>query len=156
MDVTLDLDPLTHDTFFYVYHPEMTCDSQAVCNRYADPVGICNGCAAKGMPCSNGLECCWGNRFAPSPAVALPKDRWTCVELVMRANDPGQANGQAAYRIDGREIHRISGIRWRDADTLQLNMVRLQHYITSEDALNRSNRVWFDDVVVSTQPIGCD
>jgi hypothetical protein len=34
-------------------------------------------------------------------------------------------------------------------------MVRLQHYLETSDAKNHSNQVWFDDVVVSTQPIGC-
>ena len=31
-----------------------------------------------------------------------------------------------------------------------------QHYITTEDAQGFSNRVWFDDVVVSTKKIGCE
>ncbi len=47
-------------------------------------------------------------------------------------------------------------IWWRTSPTLALNRVRLQHYITSDDADGHSNRVWFDDVVVSTEYIGCD
>ena len=38
--------------------------------------------------------------------------------------------------------------------TLALNRARVQHYITSGDAEGFSNRVWFDDVVVSTSPVG--
>jgi len=34
------------------------------------------------------------------------------------------------------------------------NRVRLMHYIAAGDA-DRSNVIWFDDVVVSTEPIGC-
>jgi hypothetical protein len=37
-----------------------------------------------------------------------------------------------------------------------LNRVRLQHYIESSDAGGHSNRVWFDDMVVSTSRIGCN
>jgi len=32
----------------------------------------------------------------------------------------------------------------------------LQHYLTTEDAAGHSNRVWFDDMVVSTERIGCE
>lgn len=37
---------------------------------------------------------------------------------------------------------------------LQLNKAWLQHYIAGDDA-DQSNRAWFDDVVVSTERIGC-
>jgi hypothetical protein len=45
---------------------------------------------------------------------------------------------------------------FRTSPTLAMNRARLQHYVTPEDAAGHSNVVWFDDVVVSTQPIGCD
>ena len=45
-------------------------------------------------------------------------------------------------------------MHWRDVDELQLNKAWLQHYIAGGDA-DRSNKVWFDDVVVSTERIGC-
>lgn len=35
------------------------------------------------------------------------------------------------------------------------NRTRLQHYITTGDAQGHSNVIWFDDVVVSTERIGC-
>jgi hypothetical protein len=35
-------------------------------------------------------------------------------------------------------------------------MVRLQHYVETADAQDHSNQVWFDDVVVATEPIGCN
>jgi hypothetical protein len=31
----------------------------------------------------------------------------------------------------------------------------LQHYNETSDVKSHSNRIWFDDVVVSTKPIGC-
>lgn len=48
----------------------------------------------------------------------------------------------------------VGGMMWRTSPTLTLNRIRLQHYITTEDAEGYSNRVWFDDVVVSTEWIG--
>jgi hypothetical protein len=46
-------------------------------------------------------------------------------------------------------------MHFRNTADLGLNMVRLQHYLETSDAKSHSNRVWFDDVVVSTQRIGC-
>lgn len=155
MGTTVDFENPSHDTFFYAYFPEMKCDPGSSCANYANPQQICDGCAQKGMPCSNGLECCWGNEFHPSPEVGLPLDKWVCLEMTMKANDVGQKNGEMAYFIDGKPVHQVTGLRFRDVATLKLNGVRLQHYVTTEDAGGHSNRIWFDDVVVSTQPIGC-
>jgi hypothetical protein len=155
MGTTVDFKDNTHATFFYTYFPAMKCDPGSSCSKYADPTQICADCAAKGMPCSSGLECCWGNEFAPTPAVALPLDTWFCLEMMMQANDPGQSNGEMAYWIDGKLAHQVKSMKWREVSSLQLNMVRLQHYLETSDAAGHSNRVWFDDVVISTAPIGC-
>jgi hypothetical protein len=155
MGTTVDFKNLSHETFFYTYFPAMKCDPGSTCSNYADPAQICADCAAKGMPCSSGLECCWGNVLTPSPPVALPLDKWVCFEMMMQPNDVGQSNGEMAYWIDGKLGHQVKNMKWRDVSTLQLNMVRLQHYLETEDAAGHSNRIWFDDVVVSTAPVGC-
>jgi hypothetical protein len=155
MGTTVDFDANTHDTFFYTYFPEMKCDSGATCDKYADSQAICSGCAQKEMACTNGPECCWGNHFRPSPEVALPVGKWVCLEMMMKANDVGQKNGEMAYFIDGQLAHQVTTMQWRTTADLGLNMVRLQHYMTTSGAQSHSNQVWFDDVVVSTQPIGC-
>lgn len=155
MGTTVDFKPLTHATFFYTYFPAMKCDPGTTCAKYADPQAICDGCAQKNMPCSNGLECCWGNNFSPPTQVVLPLDQWVCLDMSMKANDVGQANGRMAYSIDGALAHEITDMVWRDTADLKLNMVRLQHYNETADVQSHSNRIWFDDVVVSTAPIGC-
>jgi len=75
--------------------------------------------------------------------------------MTMAANTPGQADGSMAYWVNGELAHQVTGMLWRTVPELALNRVRLQHYITAGDANGHSNRVWFDDVVVSTSPIGC-
>lgn len=155
MGTTVDFKATSHETFFYTYYPQMKCDPGATCSNYADPAAICAGCASKDMPCSNGPECCWGNHFEPTPAVALPLGQWVCFEMMMKANDVGQANGEMAYWIDGKLAHQETSMTFRTTSALGLNMVRLQHYLETSDAKNFSNQIWFDDVVVSTQPIGC-
>jgi hypothetical protein len=157
------------ELFFYTYYPEMRCDSGGYCSGdYARR--ICQGCAQKNMPCRNRLECCWGNHFGPQPPVILERGRWVCLEMHMRLNTPGQArllqrgqarllqrgqaDGSMSFWVDGQPAHEQTGMHWRDVPELQLNKAWLQHYIAGGDA-DQSNRIWFDDVVVSTQRIGC-
>lgn len=155
MGTTVDSAPDTHESYFYTYFPGMSCDTN--CGNYADVGAICQGCADKGLPtCDQQQQCCWGNEFHATPAHQFPVGQWFCFEMMMRPNDVGQTNGEMAYWVDGAEIHRESSMSWRTSPTLELNRVRLQHYIETSDAAGHSNRVWFDDVVVSEQPIGCD
>jgi hypothetical protein len=149
---TLDFNE-NHELFFYTYYPEMSCDAGGYCSGdYAQD--ICDGCAEREMPCENGLECCWGNLFGPPQPLALPRAEWVCLEIMMRLNTPGESDGVMAFWMNDALGHEQTGMRWRDVPELQLNKAALQHYIDEGDA-DQSNRVWFDDVVVSTQRIGC-
>lgn len=155
MGTTVDYREATHESFFYTYFPEMGCDTR--CDRYADVAQICADCETKGLPtCTQQPQCCWGNIFEPTPAVAYPVGQWFCLELMMRANTPSMHDGVMEYWIDGRSGHRQEQMMWRTSPTLALNRVRLQHYIETSDAQGFSNRVWFDDMVVSTSRIGCN
>jgi hypothetical protein len=142
---------------FYTYSTDMQCDTGSNCANYADPQQICNDCATKGSPCSNGLECCWGTNNIADPAVASPLGRWTCVEARVQANTGGQANGSQTLFIDGVMVGEWSGIRFRTDDALKLNSLGLWHYVTDDvyAAGQTEQTLWFDDVVVSTAPIGC-
>lgn len=144
------------ELFFYTYYPEMNCDGLTAGGGYcADrQPEICDGCAAKGMPCTNGPECCWGNHFSADPKPQLPKGRWVCLEMMMKLNSVDQSDGEMAFWVDGQLGHRQGGMRWRDVPELQLNKVWVQHYIASGDA-SQSNRIWWDDIVASTERIGC-
>jgi hypothetical protein len=100
--------------------------------------------------------------------------QWTCVELMVGLNTPASAsNGELAVWIDGAPVVHFrpgapngfwdavgnwrmdagspafGGFRWRDTSSLGLNWVKLQSY-------NAVPRIWFDDVVVSTERIGCN
>lgn len=149
---TLDFNE-NHELFFYTYFPGMNCDAGGYCSgQYVQD--ICDGCATKDMPCNNGLECCWGNLFSSDPPRVLPVGEWVCLEIMMRLNTPGEADGEMAFWMNDELGHQETGMQWRDVPELQLNKAWLQHYIAGGDA-DQSNRVWFDDVVVSTERIGC-
>jgi uncharacterized protein (TIGR03382 family) len=99
--------------------------------------------------------------------------QWSCVELMISMNSPATAsNGELVNWIDGNEIANFhagapngywdgegnwrmrsgspafGGFRWRDTTALGLNWVKIQNY-------DATPRVWFDDLVVSTQRVGC-
>lgn len=142
-----------HELFFYTYFPDMHCDSGGYCSgEYAED--ICNGCAGIDMPCEGALECCWGNHFEPEPPVVLSTETWTCLEMSMQLNTPGQSDGSMAFWVDDVLAHEVGGMAWRDTAELQLNRAMLEHYIDVGDT-DHANAIWFDDVVVSTEPIGC-
>jgi hypothetical protein len=118
----------------------------------------------------------WGNTFHPNPAAPIKLDEWICVELMMKVNDPVDAyNGEQAFWVNGEKIQHLGkgfpsgywvwdnfyphpdssafeGFQWRIDDNLKLNFFWLLYYMTGET--DHMNKVYFDDVVVSTEYIG--
>lgn len=102
----------------------------------------------------------WGNSFRPKPDVQVERGKWVCVEIMVKCNTVGKADGEQAFWIDGKCAGRWGGIRWRTAKELAVNGVCLSYYMT--DRVSRSegqeprkkNRVRFDDVVLATEYIG--
>jgi hypothetical protein len=138
--------------FFYTYHPAMMCDSGESCANYADPQAICDGCAAKGLPCESGLECCWGeNLDIDDASLSLVGDTWYAVETMVRANTPGRADGEMALWIDGTLVGQRSGIAWREDPGLLLNHFIVWNYYPESTA---AHHIWFDNLVISAAPIG--
>lgn len=97
----------------------------------------------------------WGSGFSRD-AYAVPKrGRWYCVEFMTKCNTPSRPDGELALWIDGVKLADHKGINWRSSGKLGLNALWLMLYVTPHSAkTNPVNRVWFDDVVVATQPIG--
>ncbi|MBN2191464.1 MAG: hypothetical protein JW751_01505 [Polyangiaceae bacterium] len=158
MAVTVDHHEDTHVPYFYTYFPEMRCNPN--CASYLGEqavLDLCAECADIGLPtCDVQPQCCWGNEFEANGAAAFPVGEWFCFEMMQQANTPGEHDGSMAYWINGTLGHQVDGMMWRTIPELALNRVGLQHYIETEDAASHSNQVWFDDVVVSTERIGCD
>ncbi len=148
----------SHESFFYTYYPDMHCNPN--CHSYMGDDAVrelCEDCAEIGLPtCDDQEQCCWGDEFEPDTATSFPVGEWFCFEMMVRANTPNQYDGVMAYWINGELGHRVEDMMWRRIPELALNRISLQHYIESWDAGGHSNKVWFDDVVVSTERIGCD
>ena len=119
----------------------------------------------------------WGNTFIQNPAVALTADRWTCIEIMVKMNDPVSAsNGELALWIDGTQVIHLregsprgrwnlnmffpdatgspfEGFQWRNASQLNLNWIWLLYYTTGNPS-GFVGRVWFDHAVVAKNYIG--
>jgi hypothetical protein len=105
----------------------------------------------------------WGSHFDPDPPVKVVRDQWICVEMMLKCNTPGQADGEQALWIDGKPAGHFKGIRWRTDPKLNVNGFAIESYVTEDSARRngltdprKTNRLWFDDIVLSTGYIGPD
>jgi len=119
--------------------------SRPACNRGKAGGGI----RRPGISLSN----YWGNFFQPTPEQRLvpERGRWYCLEQMIRVNDPGQANGEMAAWIDGELYIHATGFRWRTTAEVRLKRASFGIYV---HAATRENRVWYDDIVLSTGYVG--
>jgi hypothetical protein len=96
----------------------------------------------------------WGNSFSVPDAPLIPKERWICVEFMLRHNTPGQPDGEQAFWIDGALLGHWKGIHWRKTDGLKANALTLETYITDRWTKNPTNVVCFDNVVIARRYVG--
>lgn len=148
---------LPGEPFFYSYFPDMACDPGNVCDRYNDADAVCQGCASRGLPCTNGPECCWGNHFNLNQGipVSMEQNRWYAVETMVQANTvfagAGNYDGEMTLWIDGELVAHHTGVLWRHTEELLLNHFIVWNYFPEA---NQSYRIWFDNIVISATHIG--
>lgn len=141
----------------YSYSVDMQCDPGSSCANYANPQQICDDCAARGSPCNNGLECCWGANNISDPPTISTLGEWVCVEARVQANTASQPNGSQTLWVNDAQVGEWSGILWRTDDALKINSLGLWHYVTDDVYADGQTQesIWFDDVIISTAKIGC-
>lgn len=95
----------------------------------------------------------WGNMLGPQTEqrIVPPRGQWTCFELMLRANEVGEADGELAAWIDGKLYVHYTGLRWRKGADVLLKRFGLDVYVHRAE---RANVVWYDDLVVSTGYVG--
>ncbi|WP_165223589.1 alpha/beta hydrolase [Aquisphaera insulae] len=94
----------------------------------------------------------FGPSFVPRPDVTPELGRWYCYELMLRANSPGRRDGRIAAWLDGKLVADFPGLRLRDDERLKINHATIVLHIKASPS--RSNRKWYDDVVIATSYIG--
>jgi hypothetical protein len=96
-----------------------------------------------------------GKRNGPTQVYAAAnRDKWTCVELRMKLNTPGQSDGVFAYWVNDNLEAQSTNLNWRGSYTgYGINAILMENYrsITAAQSQDR----YLDNLVVSTQRIGC-
>lgn len=96
----------------------------------------------------------WGNAFRPESQPNIKKEKWICAEFMLKHNTPSLNDGEQAYWINGELRGHWQGINWRTSPTLWANALTLETYITDRWTKNKTNTVFFDNVVIARQYIG--
>jgi polysaccharide lyase-like protein len=98
---------------------------------------------------------CWG-RFGDGSEtylepLTLSTNVWHRIELEVRLNTPGQADGRQAFWIDGAQRGRWSGLSFRQTAALRLNAVQLTFSVTG--GVPQPQEIDIDNVtVLSARP----
>lgn len=95
----------------------------------------------------------WGNMLGPEAGerITIERDRWYCLEHMIQANKPGEADGELAAWIDGKLYIHYRGIRWRTSANVKLKRFDVGVYVHQA---RKDNTVWYDDVALSTGYLG--
>jgi len=89
--------------------------------------------------------------FKAMPDFLPVRNRWYCYELMVRANTPGQRDGEVTYWIDGKLVSDFPNLNIRSVSTLKMDEAHIGlHAMHSE----RVNKKWYDNVVIATKYIG--
>lgn len=120
---------------------------------------------ASGTDASGGVRTRWYNDFANFRWLGTARSRtwifddahigkWYCIETRARLNDPGQSNGVIELWINGHLEAQLTGLNWLGSYTeYGINTVFLENYWN--DGAPQPQERYFDNLVVSTQRIGC-
>ena len=102
----------------------------------------------------------WGGHYAD---LSFKRETWYCLEHEIKLNDPGLSNGEARIWVDGVLKVEAKNLKIREKKEHKLNLVLFGGWY-SNGALGinpqpnpeqKSDR-YIDDVVVSSQRIGCN
>jgi hypothetical protein len=80
--------------------------------------------------------------------------RWRCVEAHVRLNDKGEKNGVQEFWVDGQLEARRDSLDFVGVyDDYALNAIFFENYWNAGSPIEQER--YFDNIVVSTSPIGC-
>jgi hypothetical protein len=81
-------------------------------------------------------------------------DQWYCVELEVILNTLGQSDGQITLWMNGSQAFRQTGLNLRGSYTVGISEVRIGEQADRNNYLPVDEYRYWDDVVISTSPIG--
>ena len=86
--------------------------------------------------------------------VKLETMRWYCLEMMLKANQAPEADGEIKLWIDGELKGHVDGIRFRDVNTLKVDRCSLSAYFGGSWSSPKDQRRWVDEYVVASEYIG--
>jgi hypothetical protein len=87
--------------------------------------------------------------YAPANA-----NKWTCIEVHMKLNTPGKSDGVLGFSVNGQQQAQATALNFRGSyTTYGINAITLEGWVNP--GAPQVQYRWFDNFVVSTQPIGC-
>jgi hypothetical protein len=89
--------------------------------------------------------------FKPMANFLPLRDRWYCYELMVRANTPGQNNGEVKFWIDGTVVGDFPNLNVRSISTLKIDEAHIKLHAQHSERINKK---WHDNVVIATKYIG--
>jgi hypothetical protein len=93
---------------------------------------------------------CWGRfgdgRETYRPPLAVSRDEWHRIELLVSLNTPGQSNGRQTFWIDGVERGTWIGLGFRDSTALRLNSVQLTFSVSG--GVPQTQQLYVDNLIV--------
>jgi hypothetical protein len=104
-----------------------------------------------GMPRQPDGVTCWGTYVQFTPQTAIQPGVWTCLEFEVQGNTPGSSNGFERVWINDVLRGEVLNRRWRDTTNLKTNAFQLT--FSASPAV--TSHMWVDNIVVSTERIGC-
>jgi hypothetical protein len=124
----------------YIYHP----DQRDIWGDHFFP----NGDVQPNTSIPNNF----GPTFVARPNIIPDLDRWYCYEYMLKANTPGQRDGQITVWLDGKLVADFPNLRLRDVATLKIDRFGLSFHIKDNSA--GVAKKWYDNVVAATSYIG--
>ena len=89
--------------------------------------------------------------FKVMPDFLPERNRWYCYELMVRANTPGQRDGEVKYWIDGKLVSDFPNLNIRSISTLKMDEAHIGLHAKHSE---RVNKKWYDNVVIAKQYVG--
>lgn len=77
---------------------------------------------------------------------------------MLKNNTPGKKDGQIKAWLNGTQIGNIERLRFRDVSAVKIQRFTVENYFGGNnvsDTSPKDQRIYIDNYVVSTKPIGC-
>lgn len=98
----------------------------------------------------------WGMSYPSNIKVNYQANRWTCVEIYLKANTVGQNNGVMRLWVDNVLVSEETGVTYRLLDSMKIKAIHnIYKEKTTTDAELGGITRWEDNIVVAGNRVGC-